>query len=547
MGGGSDNELETNFISMQARCLSAAQAGFPCRPGEGGGRGRAGGRGPAIVRPWAPALDASPLRLPPPRPGPWAPPGPCGPPRVFSPAGGALASPPSSPPPSSQPASPNGHCVLPNGELDLGRAELAGTGGEGRLGKEGPRHPEPPNGSAGAPRVPAGSAPTGHTHVPRGTGAGCRWGPLPLASSGLGAARRDNSGPEPPFLPRVRKGGGGGHGADGRDPSHGSGGGGVSTPRPHPLFAAFPRGAAAGGAGEREAGTKFLNGGTGATSSSCRLPPLGARSRDTGRPALSSPPRSPVSGRSGEPSPPHPPGLEEGRGPPKSAGAPSASPWGRWLTEAVQPPREGKAETRFGGTGRGEARGGGGLGGLGCLLQGGWGCRARPLPPRGPLLLLLAPPSGGHSLHLSVRFRGALGSRCSCSREAIPPSSPRTGQCPNAAREGRQGGPPQRRGAVCSPLPTSPLPRPSLPSPQAFGDGEGGTRSAGLGRGEGRSQRPERGSHGTERPESRPRRPCPRAGRWGGGWGPPGSRSGEKPLPPGRAAGGRRFCFISCF
>lgn len=41
--GGFDNELETNFISMQACCLSRrAQTEFPCRPGRVGGRKREG-------------------------------------------------------------------------------------------------------------------------------------------------------------------------------------------------------------------------------------------------------------------------------------------------------------------------------------------------------------------------------------------------------------------------------------------------------------------------------------------------------------------------
>ena len=41
--GGFDNELETNFISMQACCLSRrAQTEFPCRPGRVGGREREG-------------------------------------------------------------------------------------------------------------------------------------------------------------------------------------------------------------------------------------------------------------------------------------------------------------------------------------------------------------------------------------------------------------------------------------------------------------------------------------------------------------------------
>lgn len=44
-GGGFDNELETNFISMQACCLSRrAQTEFPCRPGRVGGRKREGPR-----------------------------------------------------------------------------------------------------------------------------------------------------------------------------------------------------------------------------------------------------------------------------------------------------------------------------------------------------------------------------------------------------------------------------------------------------------------------------------------------------------------------
>lgn len=44
--GGFDNELETNFISMQACCLSRrAQTEFPGRPGRVGGRGGRGGVG----------------------------------------------------------------------------------------------------------------------------------------------------------------------------------------------------------------------------------------------------------------------------------------------------------------------------------------------------------------------------------------------------------------------------------------------------------------------------------------------------------------------
>lgn len=75
--GGFDNELETNFISMQACCLSRpAQTEFPRRPGRVGGsrRGAGGGRrekrgptvdhcaspAPASSERQAPALESSP-------------------------------------------------------------------------------------------------------------------------------------------------------------------------------------------------------------------------------------------------------------------------------------------------------------------------------------------------------------------------------------------------------------------------------------------------------------------------------------------------------